>query len=88
MPQIGLHFMIPVPVMPLVELIRATQTNDEVGNVLVTEQNLPHETGMTFIWLLQTFAKAKEQAELLGKSVCVSQDRPGMCGQHMISQVH
>lgn len=39
--------------MPLVELIRATQTNDE------------------------TFAKAKEQAELLGKSVCVSQDRPG-----------
>lgn len=29
-PQVGMHFMNPVPVMPLVEIIRGIATSDEV----------------------------------------------------------
>jgi 3-hydroxybutyryl-CoA dehydrogenase len=50
---IGLHFMNPVPVMTLVEVVRALQTSEA------------------------TYALARALAERLGKTVVVSQDRPG-----------
>ncbi len=50
---IGLHFMNPAPLMPLVEIVRGWQTSDE------------------------TFDKAKQFVERLGKQVIVSKDYPG-----------
>jgi 3-hydroxybutyryl-CoA dehydrogenase len=50
---VGMHFFSPVPVMPLIELIRGEQTSDE------------------------TEGYVREIAAELGKSVIVSQDRPG-----------
>jgi 3-hydroxybutyryl-CoA dehydrogenase len=50
---VGMHFFSPVPVMPLIELIRGEQTSDA------------------------TEAYVREIAAELGKSVIVSQDRPG-----------
>lgn len=50
---IGMHFMNPVPVMSLVEIIRGMATSQE------------------------TFAATFTLAESLGKSCCISQDRPG-----------
>ncbi|EIE20770.1 hypothetical protein COCSUDRAFT_37630 [Coccomyxa subellipsoidea C-169] len=50
---VGMHFMNPVPVMPLVEIIRGIATSDEV------------------------FQTAKALSEHLGKTVCLSLDRPG-----------
>jgi 3-hydroxybutyryl-CoA dehydrogenase len=50
---VGMHFFSPVPVMPLIELIRGADTSDA------------------------TEAYVREIATELGKSVIVSQDRPG-----------
>ena len=50
---VGMHFMNPVPLMPLVELVRGIATTDE------------------------TFSTATRLAELLGKTVTHSADRPG-----------
>ncbi|BDA42293.1 3-hydroxybutyryl-CoA dehydrogenase [Coccomyxa sp. Obi] len=50
---VGMHFMNPVPVMPLVEIIRGIATSNEV------------------------FQTAKALSEHLGKTVCLSLDRPG-----------
>jgi 3-hydroxybutyryl-CoA dehydrogenase len=50
---VGMHFFSPVPVMPLIELIRGEETSDA------------------------TEAYVREIAAELGKSVIVSQDRPG-----------
>ena len=49
---IGMHFMNPVPVMQLVELIRGIATEDE------------------------TFSRARQFAESLGKTIAVSEDFP------------
>jgi len=50
---VGMHFFSPVPVMPLVEMIRGPETTDA------------------------TEAEIRALAELLGKQVIVSADRPG-----------
>ncbi|KAI3426029.1 hypothetical protein D9Q98_007997 [Chlorella vulgaris] len=50
---VGLHFMNPVPLMALIELVRGLQTSDE------------------------TFEATQRLAVHLGKTTCVSLDRPG-----------
>jgi 3-hydroxybutyryl-CoA dehydrogenase len=57
---VGMHFMNPVPLMKLVELVRALQTSDE------------------------THALTAALAENLGKTVIVSQDRPGFIVNRML----
>jgi len=57
---VGLHFMNPVPVMKLVELVRGQQTSNE------------------------TLATVRALAEGLGKTVIVSQDRPGFLINRML----
>jgi 3-hydroxybutyryl-CoA dehydrogenase len=57
---IGMHFMNPVPVMKLVEVVRGVQTSDETTNTI------------------------RELAELLGKTVITSKDRPGFVVNRML----
>ena len=51
--QLGMHFMHPVTVVPLVELAKGMHTSDS------------------------TFQRTLGLCQRLGKTVCVSQDRPG-----------
>lgn len=79
--------MNPVPVMPLVELIKAVQTSEEVcwhsehdslGCLSSALGLVQFDSSMHMVVVvLQTFLRAKELAEHLGKAVCVSEDRPG-----------
>ncbi|MET0790740.1 MAG: 3-hydroxyacyl-CoA dehydrogenase NAD-binding domain-containing protein [Polyangiaceae bacterium] len=57
---VGLHFMNPVPVMRLVELVRGLQTSDE------------------------TLATVRALGERLGKTLILSQDRPGFLVNRML----
>jgi len=57
---VGMHFMNPVPVMRLVELVRGVQTSD------------------------QTLATVRALGDKLGKTLILSQDRPGFLVNRML----